>query len=177
MTFGYGVATWASDEWRRRATAWVDEALAGTSLDRAGEPEAKTLRPWATVLRIPTSGGPVWLKATGPLVSFEVGLYELLARVAPERVLAPLALDAARGWLLLPDGGPSLGDRARGPRLVEGLAAALRRYAELQRELGPHAGELLSLGVPDMRPEVMPARFEEALAAARGYAEQRGGEG
>jgi hypothetical protein len=174
MSQEHGVAVWGSDDWRRNATGWVDERLAVAGLVRTGEPEAKSLRPWATVLRVPTSGGPVWLKATGPLVAFEVPLYELLERVAPERVLTPVALDARRGWLLLPDGGPSLGDRAREAELVEGLASALPRYAELQLRLARHAGELLALGVSDMRPEVMLRRFEEALGAAREYVGRRG---
>ena len=50
---------------------------------------------------------------------------------------------------------------------VEGLAAALcevlPQYAELQRALAPRAGAILALGAPDMRPEVMPERFEEAM--------------
>ena len=76
-------------------------------------------------------------------------LYELLARAVPEHVLAPIAADASRGWMLLPDGGPSLGERAR-------AAASWRRswwrrsaqYGRLQRALAPHVDELLALGVP-----------------------------
>jgi hypothetical protein len=176
MSAEHGVAVWGSDDWRRRATAWADERLAPAGLARTGPPEVASLRPWAAVLRIPTSGGPVWLKATGPLVAFEAGLYDLLERVAPEFVLAPLAIDVERGLLLLPDGGRSLGDRApAGPELVAGLAEALPRYAELQRRLAPHADELLALGVSDMRPGVMPLRFDEALTAARAYVDERGG--
>ena len=97
------------------------------------------MRPWATVLRAPTTAGPVWLKATGPGTAAEAGLYELLVRVAPERVLAPLAVDAARGWILLPDGGPPLADRVAGGDLAQALAAILPRYAELQRAFAPEA--------------------------------------
>jgi hypothetical protein len=177
MSLDHGVEVWSSDGWRRRATAWVDERLAAAGVVRTGEPEQRSLRPWAVVLRVPTAGAPVWFKAPGPLVAFEVGLYELLARVAPERVLTPLAVDVERGWLLLPDGGPSIGERAAGPALVGAMAAALPRYAQLQRALAPHAGELLDLGVSDMRPELMPARFEEALDAVRGYVDRRGARG
>lgn len=154
---------------RERAIAWADARLAEAGMVRTGRPEEVSVRPWATVLRIPTDGKPVWLKAPGPLVAFEVALYELLARVAPDAVLTPLAVDLGEPWLLLPHGGLSLGDRARGQELVEGVAAALPRYAQLQRALAPHADELLALGVTDMRPEVMPARFDEAMAAVRGY--------
>ena len=123
------------------------------------------MRPWATVLRAPTTGGDVWMKAAGPATAFEAGLYELLAREAPDEVLAPLALDAPRGWMLLPDGGPPLGERLEGDAQAEAMAAALAQYGRLQRALAPHADALPALGVPDMRPEVMPARFAEALEA------------
>ncbi len=162
MDFEYGTTAWSSADWRARATAWADERLAAAELARTGAVEQPRVRPWATVLRIPTSAGAVWLKATGPEVAFEVGLYELLVRVAPERVLTPLATDAARGWLLLPDGGPSLTDRG-----ID-IAAALPVYARLQLDLAPHVEELLALGVADMRPAAMPARFDEALAAIGG---------
>jgi hypothetical protein len=88
-------------------------------------------------------------------VRFEAALYEVLAVRVPEHVLVPLAVDAERGWVLLPDGGPS-GE-------VD-VAAALPAYAALQRGLEPE--ELVARGVADMRPAVMPERFEEALEAA-----------
>ena len=49
--------------------------------------------------------------------------------------------------------------------------------ADMQRELAPHADEMLALGVPDMRPARIPARFEEALDAAWGYAGEADREG
>jgi hypothetical protein len=170
-----GVQVWSSDAWRRRATSWLDERLAEAGLARTGEVEQPRVRPWATLLRAPTSGGPVWLKATGRDTAFEAGLYELLARVAPERLLVPLAVDAGRGWILLPDAGLSLGERVSGSALVEGLAAALPQYGQLQRDLIPHAGDLFALGLSDMRPQRMPDRFEEALGAVEAYLEHRGG--
>lgn len=156
-------ARWASPGWRAEATTWLDGQLAAVGLERTGEVEQPHLRPWATALRAPTSAGPVWLKAPGPGTAYEVRLYPLLARVAPDRVLLPIAVDAAREWILLPDGGPSLRARPTEREQAEGLAAALVPYAELQRRLAPYVDEMLALGVADMRPAVMPARFAEAL--------------
>jgi aminoglycoside phosphotransferase (APT) family kinase protein len=76
-------------------------------------------------------------------------------------VLTPIAADAERGWILLPDGGPSLDG-------VDGLAAALADYGRLQRELELHVEAMLALGVPDMRPAAMVGRFGEALEAGDG---------
>ena len=164
-----GVAAWSTAAWREAAVAWVDERLATAGLERAGVAEQTRVRPWATVLRVPVrGGGAVWFKAAGPGTAFEVPLYALLARVVPDHVLTPIAADPDRGWILLPEGGPVLAERAAGADLVDGLVAEVAQYGRLQRELEPHAGAMLALGVPDMRPAAMPARFGEALEAASG---------
>jgi hypothetical protein len=169
-----GVDVWASEAWRERAVSWLDASLAAAGLRRVGDAEQPHLRPWGTVLKVPTTGGPVWLKAAGPGTSFEVGLYEILHRVAPGQVLTPIAADAERGWIALPDGGPALGERAAGADLVNALTVALPQYGQLQRDLAPRVGDLLALGVTDMRAAIMPARFDEALGAVRGYAASTG---
>ena len=123
---------------------------------------------------VPTGGGPVWFKATGPAVAFEAGLYELLQRAAPAQVLTPIATDTGRGWLLMPDGGPALGDSFAGEDLVRATETAVRQYAQLQRAVAPEVERLLTLGVTDMRAAVMPARFDEAVAAVREHVERHG---
>ncbi|MCD2193037.1 aminoglycoside phosphotransferase family protein [Actinomycetospora endophytica] len=138
--------------------AWAAEHVRIT-----GEPVARA-RPWSTVLRLPTPDGPVWLKATTPAARAEVGLYRVLAARAPEAVLVPLARDDDRGWLLLPDGGPTLRD---GPpeQLAAAVATALRIYARLQRAVAPAHAEVLATGVPDATPAALTDRFDEAVAA------------
>ena len=83
-------------------------------------------------------------------------------------MLAPIALDLERAWMLLPDGGPSMQERVPADGLVVAMSAAMAAYADLQRRVAPRVDELLAAGVPDMRPAAMPARFDEALAAAAG---------
>jgi hypothetical protein len=164
---GRGVRTWSSAAWRDEAVAWLDEQLAAAGRIRTGAVEQPRTRPWATVLRAPTDHGVVWLKATALTTAFEVGLYGVLADVVPERVLAPLAADPVRGWIVLPDGGRTLGlGDADDAQQAEGLAAALAEYGQLQRDVAPVVDELLDIGVPDMRPAVMVERFAEALDAA-----------
>ena len=164
---------WTSPQWRALAVRWLDEQLRGHAIERTGAVTQPRVRPWATVLTAPTTAGPVWLKATAPDTAFEVPLYRLLHRVVPDRVLAPLAADPARGWILLPDGGPSLGSRLAGPALVDALVRVLPEYGRLQCELAGHAVDLLRIGVLDMRPAVLPERFEQALAIVTDYAATR----
>ena len=171
-----GVAVWSSTAWLERTTAWLDEQLDASAIERSGPVRQPRIRPWATVLTAPTTAGPVWLKATAPRAAFEVGLYRLLHRIVPDRVLGPLADDPARGWLLLPDAGPTLAAKFGGDELLDALATALPQYARLQRRLAPYAGELLAVGVEDMRPDRLPERFEQALEVAGRYVTERGAE-
>jgi hypothetical protein len=155
-------------------TAWLDDRLMQAGVTRTGTVEVARVRPWGTVLRAPTSGGTVWMKATAPGTRFELAVYAVLSEVAPAHVVVPLAIHEARGWLLLPDGGPSLGERFDGTALTEAMAAALPQYAALQRAAAPRAGRLVDAGVADMRPARLPQRFAEALAIARRWVERDG---
>ena len=172
----YGTEVWASAAWLEAARSWLDEQLAAVGLERTGFIAQPHLRPWATALRVPTSSGTVWMKACGPGTAFEVRLYGLLADVVPARVLHPIAVDPDRGWMILPDGGSPLGERVNGVELAGELEKILPLYAQMQRELTPHASRLLALGVKDMRPAVLPRRFAEAMEAARVYSGRRGAE-
>jgi hypothetical protein len=171
MLHPHGAAVWGSAQWRDVAVAWLDERLALAGIVRTGDVEQPHLRPWATVLRAPTSAGTVWMKAAGPGTAFEAGLYTILVETAPDLVLTPIATDPARGWVVLPDGGPSLGERLDERELADAIVPALVAYGRLQLGLAPRAGELLALGVEDMRPSAMPQRFEEALEATAAAAD------
>jgi hypothetical protein len=166
--------TWRSPEWREQAVAWLDDRLAAAGTTRIGDVEQPHLQPWATALTAPTTRGPVWLKAMAPWTAGEIGVYDVLRRAAPERALAPIAADPARGWLLLPDGGPTLGTRLEGDVLVDALLPVMSAYGRFQRDVAPHADELVAAGVDDMRPAAMPARFEEALDVVREYVARHG---
>ena len=168
-------AVWTTAAWREEATAWLDEALAAAGTPRTGAVEQTRVRPWGTVLRAPTAAGAVWMKACAAATAFEAPLYELLHGQAPDRVLRPLAVDAVRGWVALPDGGSALADDAQGADQVPGLLRAMAPYAELQLALTPRVPELLALGVVDNRPAALPARFDEALAATAEHAHRPGG--
>jgi hypothetical protein len=172
---------WSSPEWLDTARSWLDERLAEVGAARTGEVTQPHLRPWATVVTAPTTVGPVWLKAPGPENAFEVALYGLLTTTSPTRILTPIAVDVDRGWVLLPDGGRTLGeqlgDRIGGTDLADALVAFLPQYAQLQRELMPHADDMLAFGMTDMRAEIMPLRFEEAVDVVGAYVAEHDDEG
>ena len=147
------VRLWSSVAWREQAVGWIDRRLAEAGLERTGEVEQPRVRPWATVLRAPTTGGDVWMKAAGPATAFEAGLYELLAREAPDDVLAPAGrrraarLDAAARRRAVARRAPrrrrlggGAGNGARAVRPAAALARPARRRAAGARRAGHAAG-------------------------------------
>ncbi|MFI1107520.1 aminoglycoside phosphotransferase family protein [Streptomyces physcomitrii] len=173
---------WEEAGWRREVFAWAGRELAARGLRVTG-PLRVRLRPWSVLVRMPVAGqGAVWFKANPPASAFEAPLAAALARWVPEHVLAPLAVDAERGWSLLPDGGALFRDvlggsgsgsgggsgsrsgggsgGGAGPREWEG---ALRQYAGMQYALAPRAGELEELGVPRARTAELPGVFERLV--------------
>lgn len=151
----------------------MDACLATEGLTRTGALTTYRERTWASVASAPTTGGTVWLKTMPPGRAFEVRLYEVLTSRVPDAVLRPLGLDTAHGWLLMPDAGPSLHERRAGD-LAESMASALAAYARVQQVLAPHVEEVLAAGVTDMRPDVLPERFDAALHFARDFAQHAG---
>ncbi|MGW4496562.1 aminoglycoside phosphotransferase family protein [Streptomyces sp. NPDC004376] len=161
------VTPWDQEDWRRAALDWIGERLAGHGLRASGTPSAR-VRPWSILMRVPVDGdGTVWFKANPPASRFEAPLTAALADRVPDRVLRPLAVDAGRGWSLLPHEGPLfrtvLETERVEPRAWEDL---LQQYATTQRALVPHTDAIERLGVQRIRTTELPALFDALLAAS-----------
>ena len=125
----------------------------GRSLGLSGEPEQVSARPWSTTARL----GGTWLKACGPGAGYEGALLGSLLWWGETSVVLPLAVDAAQGYAALPDGGTQLRSLGRG---AEPWPALLAEHAQLQRRLQQHVDDAVGVGVPDLRPERLPAELE-----------------
>jgi hypothetical protein len=132
----------------------------------------------------PSVEGLVWFKENNPGHRFEAGLVAALARLAPDDVIVPIAVDRERSWLLTDDQGTTLthadvGDQPTRRIVVRALArlqcAILGRVDVSVLELAPStagdrvrevAKEWASLqpGHPlRLEPELL-ARAEQAAA-------------
>lgn len=122
-----------------------------------GAVEQPHLYPWSTVLRVPTSEGLVYCKATLSGFDHEPRLTAALAGWRPEVMSEVLAIDNERGWMLTRDAGPMLRTitRTDPPNLTPWMDI-LPCYAELQIEMIPRTDEVLALGAFDHRLETLP---------------------
>ncbi|KUN09731.1 phosphotransferase [Streptomyces yokosukanensis] len=164
-TYQYAATPWERESWRDAALDWVAERLAARGLRMGAELRVR-LRPWSVLVRVPVQGrDAVWFKANPPGSAFEGPLTAALARWVPEHVLEPLAVDAERAWVLLPDGGELFRTAlARAPVEPVAWEDLLRRYARLQRAVTAHRHEIEQLGVPAARTLGLPETFDGLLA-------------
>ena len=111
-------------------------------------------------MRVPVEGGYVWFKACSPVQAFEPRLTASLFGRWPDRVAEVIAWEEHLSWLLLADAGSPMRAFGNPPETWLDL---LPKYAELQRGEAAYAGDHIANGVPDLRPELWPGRFESLL--------------
>jgi Phosphotransferase enzyme family len=161
-----GQPPWRDSRWLAAAEGWIDAECARAALTRIGQARGRG-RPYSVVVRVPTADGTVWFKANPPAARFEPALMVALADWHPDRFAAPIAVDLQRAWSLTRDGGPTLREcgspSAGSPATSDRWLAVLGGYARLQADLAPHAADLLSLGLADLRPGSVPGQFEKLL--------------
>jgi len=151
----------AGEVWRREAEDWIGERLERTGRTITGPITQPRIRPWSTLLVVPTDSGRAWFKANCRGNAFEAHLQQVLAELVPDAVDSPLAIDADRGWMLTDDHGPSLGD-SREP--TEGdWVEVVTETARVQRALVEHKNRLIGAGLPDYSPATVPDRFDRLV--------------
>ncbi len=154
---------WTQTGWLASATVWIDAQLSGLGLKLAGTIEQPHVRPWSTVLRVPSSDGLLYFKASAPVLGHEPALTAALARWRPDCLPEVLAIDSARGWLLMRDSGTPLRAFIRADGHLQRWHAVLPLFAEVQMELAGQLDELLALGALDRRLAILPAAYERLL--------------
>lgn len=145
------IETWSDPRWLAEAHAWIRGVV-----EPAGPIEQPHVRPWSTVLRVPTSDGDLFFKANAPDFAHEAVLVEHLAPLAPDLLPELVAVDRDRGWFLLRDAG----ERVRELADAAPWESVLPPYADLQAAAAPLAEELVAAGVPDRRLALLPGLYE-----------------
>ena len=151
---------WTDPGWLAEARSWIDAQLDRHCIELTGEIEQPHVRPWATVLRLPSSAGNLWFKANHPSLAHEAGVVALISRRRPDLVPELLAADLERGWMLMSDGGERLREVITRERDLSRWLELLPQYAELQIDLAADADGLVVLGAPDRRLAALPDQFE-----------------
>jgi len=157
------VDAWTDARWLGNVKGWIDRQLEELGLQSTGAVEQPHVRPWSTVLRMPTTGGDVWFKANIPLLAYEAAVVGLVAARRPDFVPTLLATEVDRGWMLMADGGERLREMVERERDLGRWLDILPRYGRLQIDMAQDRDRLLGLGLPDRRLATLASLYEELI--------------
>lgn len=154
---------WTDPLWLAEAHGWIQEQVGRLGVGVVGAIEQPHVRPWSTVMRVPTERGDVYFKANTAELRHEAAIVTLLAQQRPDCIPELLAADLERGWMLMADAGIRLRQVIERERDLRRWLDVLPLYAGVQVDVATHADQLIGLGAPDLRLATLPARYEQLL--------------
>jgi len=154
---------WEKAEWRSRAHDWIRVQMRDLGIRQTGEITQPHIRPWSTVLRVPTSSGDLWFKAGTAALSHEASLTVFLSGLMPEHCPVVRAIDAGQGWMLLEDLGVQLRSAITTVEDLDLWDEPLKLYARLQQRSAEGSDELIETGLMDRRSEGLAIEWEALL--------------
>jgi len=140
---------WERKGWFSKASAWLEHELERAHIQALGSVQQHQMC-WhdSALLRVRTSQGVHFLKASHPEAPCEGRITGVLARRWPTRVTAAVATSSKDNWMLFEDPGSSL---YRAPEAA-GLASAARALAQMQVESAGDTGLWEEQGVQRLGP-------------------------
>ena len=157
---------YSEPEWLKSAAEWITSRLQHDDIRITGRIDQTHIRPWSTVLSIPTDSGIVIFKAAIEAWNHETPITVAISRRCPYLTPKLIAADPDRNWMLMRHGGMSLRTILKQRPDIDRWSAALLSYARLQRLLAPHSDELIGLGAEDRRLSTLPLLYAKLLEEA-----------
>ena len=136
---------WDSDSWLPEVSDWVRVQL-------GEQPQSLDLMhqySWSAMVRVQSSRGLSYFKATSPAMRFEAALTYELTHWRPDVTVDLLAHDPEQGWLLMADSGATLRELNAAHRDKERMRTVFRTYAQLQIDTVSQTRKYLRLGLPE----------------------------
>lgn len=154
---------WEETGWQERSQDWILQQLVHRKLRLSAEIQQLHVRPWSTVLLVPTQAGNFYFKASAPSLNHEARLTQALATWQPGLLPKIIAVEPDQSWLLMNHGGPTLRSLLGSGHYLDHWHRVMSSYAHLQIDLARRQDELLQLGAMDRRLATLPALFEDLI--------------
>jgi len=156
---------WNGQPWRDEVESWIRRSVAASGRGITGSIEQVRVRPWSTHLTVQTTAGLLWFKENHPGQAAEAAIVDELARIVPDHIAVPLAVERSRGWLLTPDHGHTLvtmngADQGRWSRV-------LSEFGDVQRRVVEHGDDLLAAGLVPLLPAMAADHVERQVERMR----------
>ena len=136
---------WMRRGWFERASTWMRAATTDAGRPLTGDPRPFFLRGISALLRAPTDGPDLFLKAVFPPFHAEPILTRLLAERFPEAIPTVVAIESNEGWLIVEDIGSAwVGDVPEADRPAA-LGRGATALVAIQRAMALDDGALRTL--------------------------------
>jgi hypothetical protein len=126
---------WMRRGWFDRASTWMRAATTDAGRPLTGDPRPFFLRGISALLRAPTDGADLFLKAVFPPFHAEPVLTRLLAERFPEAVPNVVAVEPDEGWLIVEDIGSAWVGDVPEPDRPAALARGGQALVMIQRAM------------------------------------------
>jgi len=137
-------AQWSKPGWFALASTWMVDQMAADGRSVIDAPQHYRLWDLSVILRASSADGFIFFKCSADTFRHEAVLTQALAERMPELVPEVIAVDGARGWMLMRDlGAAELGNQDHS-LWHEGIVA----HAGIQRSWLGRTDELVGLGLP-----------------------------
>lgn len=161
---------WARPGWNARASGWMIAACAAAGRPLLDEPRPFFLRGISALLRGPTAGGDVFLKAVFPPFHAQPVITRFLFDRFPSAVPRVIAIEPDEGWLLVDDLAAPWVEGLPAEQKAAGLATGARAIVGIQRGITPADIEALVAAGSPRRPLADLADAFEAAVGPDGLA-------
>lgn len=155
---------WFKHGWFAETQQWITTTLTDLGHTITSPPEQFKQSFISTLLRAETSDGVFFFKVpnTRALFCDEPTVTRRLSALFPQHIPEPVAIDAPRHWMIVPNMGETLRDSE--DQTPEVYKRVLREYARLQIQTIPQINTLLAAGCLDRRLSVLINQLDEVAA-------------
>lgn len=151
---------WSHPGWFRTAAVWIHTQLKKLGVTPISPIEQVQVWARSCTLRVDTTEGRFYFKAVHPLFAVEPVLTRVLAKRYPDNLPQVVAVDGARGWMLVRDFG---GERLDECQDITQWEAALRSFARLQVDMVSHTGSVIAMGCHDRQVDNLTIQLDRLL--------------
>ncbi len=134
MAASHEQSLWASATWLEEMHTWVQTSLNGQGHQLTGSLEEPLIRPWSAMIRVSTTNGICYFKATATAFAHEPALTQALARWYPADIVPLVAVEPGCGWLLMYDSSPTLRSLLQAELNLTHWRQVFHRYAKIRQD-------------------------------------------
>ena len=153
---------WTNRGWHAEAEEWLLTSMRANGTPVVGAIEPVVSWELSCVMRAQTAAGLMYFKTwlDTPLFAPEGSVVTELARLFPDEIPTPVAVDLDRRYLVVRDAGPIVGWHAP----IETREEVIRAAARMQKRSAPHVDRLLAAGCLDRRLDWLAERASSWLS-------------